>query len=89
MDIAIEYDGEFPNLCSGTLVVTIDGKRWNFPDFCMVSGGGVSWGGEEDVVDKGPWSINNWPRGFPEDQKTAVLDKINEVVPWGCCGGCI
>ncbi len=44
----VSYDGTYPNLCSGTLVVKIDGAEvsfgWNgcdYPPF-WISGGGVS-----------------------------------------------
>jgi hypothetical protein len=90
MTIEIEYDGSYPNLCSGTLVAVIDGTRWTFPPYCMSSGGGVwfddDWG---DHTDEGPWGISRWPEDFPEDKKQAVLDAVNDKVRPGCCGGCI
>jgi len=90
MSIEIEYDGAFPNLCAGQLVVIIDGKRWEFPSYCMESGGGVWFDdGWSEHVDSGPWSISRWPKGFPEDQMQAVTNAINESVPHGCCGGCV
>jgi len=80
MKIEIEYDGAFPKLCSGVLVVTIDGTRWKFPPCCLSSGGDnlscddVGW---LEPLFSGPWSINKWPEGFPEDQKKAVQDALN------------
>lgn len=90
MDIKIEYDGEYPNLCRGKLIVTVDGIRWNFPPCCLLSGGGV-WFDEEwsEHVEEGPWSIRDWPVGFPEAQKKAVQDAVNAEIPKGCCGGCV
>lgn len=35
----ISYDGAFPNLCSGTLVLKINGKRREFPSGCLISEG--------------------------------------------------
>lgn len=89
MDIFIDYNGEYPNLCSGDLKVTIDGKQWVFPNDCMVSGGSVYDNGNDYVVIEGPWKIDEWPKEFPENLKSGVLDEINETVEWGCCGGCI
>lgn len=33
----VSYDGDFPNLCSGTLVLRIDGEKVTFPKYCMCS----------------------------------------------------
>ena len=90
MDIKIEYDGAYPNLCSGTLIVTINGKRWKFPPFCLSSGGTV-WFDDEwsEHVESGPWAVSDWPAGFPDRQKKAVEDAVNEKIPEGCCGGCV
>ena len=90
MNIKIKYNGEYPNLCRGDLAVTIDGKAWVFPEYCLSSGGSVSFTQDwDEVVTDGPWSVSDWPDGFPEDLKEDVLDGINDVVPWGCCGGCV
>jgi len=86
----ISYDGKYPNLCSGRLVVTIDGKEWVFPDYCLSSGGGVWFTDEwEERVDSGAWSIREWPEGFPTDMRNAVEDLVNSQVEQGCCGGCV
>lgn len=37
----ISYNGDFPNLCSGTLVLRIDGEEVTFPKHCMRSNGSV------------------------------------------------
>ena len=88
--IKIKYDGEYPNLCGGTLVVTVDDKVWTFPDYCLSSGGGVSFTVDwEEIVTQGRWSIDDWPIGFPEDKKDNVLKAINNEISWGCCGGCV
>lgn len=88
--IEIMYDGGFPNLCSGNLLVTVNGVRWNFPRYCLSSGGNVwftkHW---EERISSGPWDVNEWPDDFPENLKWEVLECINEEIPWGCCGGCV
>jgi len=90
MNIKIEYDGKYPNLCSGDLSIIIDGKKWKFPDYCLYSGGYVSFNKDwDEEVGEGPWSILDWPNGFPDNLKKAVLDIINKQIPHGCCGGCV
>lgn len=91
-NIKIEYDGEYPCLCMGHLKVWIDDKLWDFGRYVLSSGGQVThdddWNFE---VESGKWTISDycWPEGFPEDMKEAVINKINEEITWGCCGGCI
>ena len=88
--IHIRYDGAFPNLCSGTLIVTINDEQWVFPDYCMSSGGSVWFDeGWDEHVEHGEWSIKEWTDKFPKNMKKAVLNKINEEIPHGCCGGCV
>lgn len=90
-NIRIEYDGAWPALCMGHLKVYIDDTLWDFGEYCLSSGGAVH-GGPPDwdfEVTYGAWSITDWPEGFPEDMKDAVLDAVNDEIPWGCCGGCI
>lgn len=90
MKIDISYDGAYPNLCSGRLIVTIDGTVWEFPKYCLGSGGRVwfdnNW---EEQVESGEWSICEWPDGFPEELKEKVLDEVNYKIELGCCGGCL
>ena len=90
MDIKISYNGSYPNLCSGRLIVYIDDVKYIFPQYCMTSGGCVYKNDEGYYqTDEGEWEISEWPEDFPEHLKKIVLDKVNEEIPWGCCGGCI
>ena len=82
----ISYDGAFPNLCSGELVLEINGVRRN--DFELCSGGRVwfddNW---DDHVESGPWTVY-----VPEDLeglKEEITKVVNDNIPWGCCGGCV
>lgn len=86
----VSYDGEYPNLCRGNLVIKVAGKIWEFPNYCLSSGGSVTFDKDwsEDVT-SGEWTINDWPEGFPEQAKEYVIDLVNKEIPWGCCGGCV
>jgi hypothetical protein len=84
----VSYDGKYPNLCSGTLVIRLGSREWKIRR--LSSGGGVWFDKNNDEqVDEGDWSIDNWPEGFPESLKEKVLKVVNECVDHGCCGGCI
>jgi hypothetical protein len=85
--IKVEYDGAYPNLCSGHLVVTIDGKRWEFSSRALSSGGGTDW--RSGRVTRGPWTIYEWPEGFPGHLQLLTVEAVNEQVEQGCCGGCL
>ena len=90
MKIEIKYDGEYPNLCSGQLIVIIDGKEWIFPNYCLSSGGSVSFDENwNEEVTEGEWSIREYPKDFPEELKDIVLYEINNAIYHGCCGGCV
>lgn len=84
----VSYDGEYPNLCCGTLVMEIDGQEVVFPEYCLCSGGSVWFDDDYDEhVTKGPWTVRV-PAGL-EHLKEEIEDCVNENIPWGCCGGCV
>lgn len=90
MEIKIEYNGVYPNLCGGSLTVYVNGKKYHFADYCLRSGGLVSFDDKwDEQVSIGKWSVRKWPEDMPDDIKDAVLDAINENIPYGCCGGCV
>ena len=84
----ISYDGAYPNLCSGLLVLKINGKVKEFPRYCLHSGGSVwfddNW---DEHVESGSWSID-LPKDL-EALRQEIEKCINENIPHGCCGGCI
>lgn len=90
----VSYDGEYPCLCMGTLVLKIDGKIY---DNIKISSGG--WCGfDEDYIDKveeGPWIISYNSIDDDEELKLVkslekeITEVVNENIPWGCCGGCL
>lgn len=84
----VSYDGDFPNLCRGTLVLRIDGEEVEFPKYCMRSGGTV-WFDDEcgEHVESGEWSVNV-PAKYA-NLKDEIERCVNENVEYGCCGGCV
>ena len=86
----VSYDGKYPNLCMGTLILSIDGKNIKFPPFCLSSGGNAYFDSDgNDYIDHGPWDISKYPEGFPEKLKKKAVSLVNENVSPGCCGGCL
>lgn len=92
MRIEIKYDGKYPNLCSGKLIVNIDGKEYGDKEdiFQLVSGGYCRYNKSTSTNSKGQgeWAIDIYPSDFPEDMKHIVLGEVNRLIPHGCCGGC-
>lgn len=90
MEIKIEYDGKYPCLCMGHLIVWIDDVKWDFGRYSLSSGGHIHRNENWDMwATEGEWSIDEFPKDFPNELKELVLLKINEEIPHGCCGGCI
>lgn len=83
----VSYNGKWPHLCSGELVLRIEGKEVNF-DCCLCSGGCV-WFDDEwsEHVEDGPWSVDV-PEEFAQYAEE-ITEVVNDNVPWGCCGGCV
>jgi len=83
----ISYDGSFPNLCSGELVIEVNGKVYK-GGFTLCSGGSVSFTEDwQEVVTQGEWSVSV-PDELEEYQKE-IEELVNDNVRWGCCGGCV
>ena len=90
MKIRIEYDGKYPCLCMGHLIVWIDDVKWDFGRYSLSGNGRIHRDEDWNMwASEGEWSIDEYPEGFPEELKEIVLSKINEEIPHGCCGGCI
>ena len=84
------YDGEYPNLCSGKLIMTLDGKDVEFHKHCLDSGGYVTFDENwNEEVGEGEWTITDFPDNFPEELKEKATDIVNTNIPHGCCGGCV
>lgn len=86
----VSYDGAYPNLCSGHLILAIDGVPVEFPNYCLSSGGNVSFDDDwNEDVQEGEWDISDYPKDFPESLKGMAVSLVNENIPHGCCGGCV
>jgi hypothetical protein len=86
----VSYDGEYPNLCRGTLILNLDGKDVVFPPYCLSSGGSVWFTADwQEVVESGEWSISDWPKDFPRELYSLAEQLVNDNVSPGCCGGCV
>ena len=86
----VSYSGAFPNLCSGTLVLAIDGVPIEFPYCSLWTGGSAHIGKNgEEFVSKGKWCLRKWPENFPKELKKEATELVNKNVHKGCCGGCI
>ena len=86
----VSYDGSYPNLCAGTLVMKVDGILWKFDRHSLSSGGSVSFDANwSEHVTSGEWGISNWPEGYPDEAKDRTVELVNENVCSGCCGGCV
>lgn len=90
----IRYDGKWPCLCFGTLVLEIDNIVYFLKGgFCS---GGTCWIDEsfEEHVTEGDWDINFdyecWESlNLTDEEKQYIVHLFNENVERGCCGGCL
>lgn len=87
----ISYDGKWPALCMGTLVVEKDGKEYSMK-YILVSGGSCGFNNDysESYVNEGEWSVDK--DALPEELKKDVEELtylVNMNIPYGCCGGCL
>jgi len=88
----VSYDGEWPNLCSGELVLLIDGNMVSCGR-CLSSGGNVTHDEEWNfTVTSGDWDVDFddfQHLNLTDNEKRLITALVNENVPQGCCGGCI
>ena len=84
----VSYDGKYPNLCSGTLVLEKDGKQYQLRH-CLRSGGSVFFDSDwNETVTHGSWDVVDLPEEL-EPFHDEIEKLVNENVPYGCCGGCV
>lgn len=88
MNIRVLYDGEYPNLCRGTLTIIVNEETIYNKKYCLHSTGSVLF--DEDYsnarVERGHlvWEDSE---NYSEEIQKAVEEKLSEYHP--CCGGCI
>lgn len=87
MDIKfVSYDGAYPNLCSGTLVLEVDGVKRS-AQHALASTGCINW--RDDTVIKGDRVLSAYAPQWMQGREKEILAVVNANVPKGCCGGCI
>lgn len=86
----ISYSGKWPCLCSGTLILKIDGKRVEFRN-ALLSNGSVWFDDDWTAhVEEGFWSVSSYDLTEEYLPYLEEIEKVvNENVPYGCCGGCV
>ena len=87
----VSYDGKWPCLCFGTLIIKVDGKTYSFND-AMISGGYICGGPDTDWdmwSEEGDWKIDLREHPELEPYKEEIEKVVNDNVEHGCCGGCI
>ena len=87
----VSYDGKWPCLCYGTLIIKVNGKTYSFRN-AMISGGCIIGGPSTDWdmwSEEGPWEINLEEHPELEPYKEEIIQVVNDNVEYGCCGGCI
>lgn len=85
----ISYDGKWPCLCMGTLIIKVDGKTYKF-EHAMISGGHICRDDDCDMwAERGDWEVNLYEHPELEPYKEEITRLVNENVEHGCCGGCI
>lgn len=85
----VSYNGKFPNLCSGTLIIRVNGEEFTLEAPCLQSGGNCGFDEEQnEYIETGDWRLCGLPDSL-EQYRDEILKVVNENVPRGCCGGCI
>lgn len=98
----VSYSGKYPCLCSGELILLIDGKETKFGDNYVHPenyskfwwSGGRCYFDSDGIghTEKGSWEISCGVEDIPDEfQKhmNELIDVFNKNVPHGCCGGCL
>lgn len=84
----VSYNGKFPNLCCGKLVIKVNGEEVTLENY-LYSGGQCWFDSNWNAhVEKGEWGISKLPDDL-EQYRDEILKVVNENVKHGCCGGCI
>lgn len=84
----ISYDGCYPALCVGTLVIKVDGKIYELRNI-LGSGGWICIDDDVEYAHEEPWFFEHDLPAELMSYEEEILRVVNENVPFGCCGGCI
>jgi hypothetical protein len=88
----VSYNGGYPNLCAGELVLRLEKTHFTFESHALASGGSVSFDDDwSEIVTDGPWvyQADELPEGFPPELRWEIEFLANQHIPHGCCGGCV
>ena len=85
----VSYDGKYPCLCMGTLIIKVDDKTYSL-NHAMISGGSICRNESWDMwAEHGDWEVDLEEYPELEPYKKEIARVVNENVRQGCCGGCI
>ena len=85
----VSYDGEYPCLCMGTLIIKVNGKNHSL-EHAIISGGSICRDEYWDMwATHGDWEVDLEEYPELEPYKEKITRVVNENVRQGCCGGCI
>jgi len=83
----ISYDGEYPTLCRGTLLVKIKETKYELKNALRSTGRVWFDKGWDDHVERGKWEVI-LPKTLEKFRKE-IEGEVNANIPQGCCGGCV
>lgn len=88
--IRVEYNGEYPCMCMGTLTIYKNNEIIYSDKYCCKSTGSVGFSDDysESYINNGEllWR-EEYSSDFSEEVQKAVKDKLSEFQV--CCGGCL
>lgn len=88
----VGYDGGYPNLCSGNLILRLGRVIFKFERHALKSGGNVSFDDDwSEIITDGTWYLDEdrLPEDFPPHLKWEAEFLANQHITHGCCGGCV
>ena len=85
----VSYDGKYPCLCTGTLIIKVNDKIYSLKHV-LISGGFICKDEDWNMwAEQGDWEVNLEEYPELEPYKEEIARVVNKNVTHGCCGGCI
>lgn len=85
----ISYDGEYPCLCDGTLLIKVNQKVYRLANV-LRSGGRICRDEDWNMwAEQGNWSVELAKYPELDPYKEEITRVVNANIKQGCCGGCI